>query len=144
MTMVNENTTRVERRPVSGLARIARLLYLLCAGLFAACVVVQVFLAGAGALVGSAYWAQHRSFGSAIQVLPLAMLVIGLFGRMPWRMNALNALLFVLFALQYIFLYVLPRIDPLLRALHAVNALALFGLALYLARRAWQLTRTDM
>jgi hypothetical protein len=71
------------------------------------------------------------------------MLVVGLFGRMPWRMNALNALLFVLFALQYIFLYLLPRVDPLLRALHAVNALALFGLALYLARRAWQLARAD-
>jgi hypothetical protein len=54
MTMVNESTTRVERRPVSGLARIVRLLYLLCAALFAVCVVVQVFLAGAGALVGSA------------------------------------------------------------------------------------------
>jgi len=30
---------------------------------------------------------------------------------------------------------------PALRALHAVNALAMFWLAVYLTRRAWQLAR---
>jgi hypothetical protein len=141
MTTLNEQATRIERRPVGAIARVARSIYLLCAGLFAAAIVVQVFLAGAGALVQSSYWAGHRAVGGTMPLLIIAMLLIGLFARLPWRLHALNALAFVLFAMQYIFLWLLPSVAPILRALHAVNALAIFALAVYLVRRAWQLTR---
>jgi hypothetical protein len=141
MTTLNEQATRIERRPVGAIARLARGLYLLCAGLLAAGIVVQVFLAGAGALVQSSYWAGHRSLGQSLGLLAIVMLVVGLFGRLPWRLHALNALAYVLFVMQYIFLWLLPSVAPILRALHAVNALAMFALAVYLVRRAWQLTR---
>jgi hypothetical protein len=141
MTILNEQATRTEPRPVGALARVARGIYLLCAGLFVVAVVVQVFLAGAGALVQSSYWVGHRTLGGTMPLLIIAMLVVGLFGRLPWRLHALNTLAFVLFALQYIFLGALPSVAPILRALHAVNALAIFALAMYLTRRAWQLTR---
>lgn len=53
------------------------------------------------------------------------------------------ALLFVLFVFQYLFLWVLPALGlPALRALHAVNALALFWLAERLAKRVWHMNRS--
>ena len=142
MAKLTMNELHDEPRRLPGLARWARIAYLLCAGLFAACVVVQVFFAGAGALAGSSYWSAHRGFGQAIQWLTVAMLVVGFFGRLPRRMHGQNVILLVLFVLQYIFLWVMPQIGlPVLRALHAVNALGIFSLAMYLTRQAWQLAR---
>jgi len=138
---------RNERHNDRQLARrdvwLARGAYALCAGLFAACIILQVFFAGAGVLVAASYWNAHRGFGQAIGWLTFAMLGIGLAARLPWRMHALNVLLALLFMLQYVFLWVLgPAVGvPALRALHAVNALALFWLTVYLGQRGWRLLR---
>jgi hypothetical protein len=135
------NELRSARR-VSPLVRAARIVYLICAGLFVAGIATQVFFAGAGALVQPSYWSTHRSFAHVIEGIPVALLIIGFFSRLPWRMYALNVLVIVLFTLQYIFLYALPRLGlPVLRALHAVNALVLFWTAVYLAQSAWRLIR---
>ncbi len=104
---------------------------------------LQVFLAGAGVLVDPRYWAMHTVWGHSIQVFPIFLLLVGLIARLPWRMLLLTALVFVLFMLQYLFLWVLPGAVGIkaLRALHAVNALAFFWIALYLAQRSWRLLR---
>jgi uncharacterized protein DUF6220 len=151
MTMIDTREPHSEPRRLPVIARLGpkiawmgRVLYLLGAALFAACVVLQVFFAGAGVLVHPSYWSMHRSFGAIVVPLSFALLPIGIVGWLPWRMHALNLLVIVLFVMQFIFLWVLGKAVgvPALRALHAVNALALFWLTLHLTRSAWRLLRT--
>jgi hypothetical protein len=140
-TAIEGNRSRTERR-LSPLAWLSRLAYALGAALFAGCIVLQVFFAGLGALADPAYWALHRAFGPVIGFIPLALLPVGLVGRLPWRMVGLTALLFPLFVMQFIFLYAPLGLGVVeLRALHAVNALVLFWAGAHLARRAIGLLR---
>jgi hypothetical protein len=116
-----------------------RRLYLLAAGLVGVSIVLQVFFAGAAVLVDPAYWATHRAFGHTIDVAVIVLLLIGLATRLPWRLQALGGLLYVLMFLQFLFLHLMPQIGvPLLRALHAVNALALFSVAVLLVLKIRQ------
>lgn len=117
----------------------ARRFYLVLVGLFAVGVVFQVFFAGLGVLVDPSYFGWHTTFAHMLELILLASPVVGLFGRVGWRSSGLNALLFILFGMQYFFMYGLQ--GPL-RALHVVNALAIFWLALQLSQQAWRLTRT--
>lgn len=128
----------------SGIIRGVRLFYWACAALLAMGVVAQVFLAGATLLAGGGfdYLDVHRSLAHLIELAAIVLMVAGLFTRLPWRVQGLGLLFFLLMFLQYVFLYVMPAVGlPALRALHAVNALAMFWLAVYLTRRAWQLAR---
>ncbi len=122
---------------LSGFVRGARWAYVGVVGIFLASIVVQVFFAGAGALVGPQWWASHETVGHIIDLIVLAMFIVGLFGRLPWRMHGFNLLVYVLYIMQYVYLWVLPDVTgvPVVRALHAVNALALFWLGLYLLRQ---------
>lgn len=117
----------------------ARQFYLVLTGLFALGLVIQVFFAGLGVLVDPSYFGLHTTFAHMLELALLALPVVGLVGRVGWRNFGLNALLFVLFGMQYFFMYGLQ--GPL-RALHVVNALALFWLALQLSQQAWRLTQT--
>ncbi len=141
--MIDTNKQPSIPRGGSAFVRLARSVYTLAAGLFVGAIILQVFLAGAGALVHPRYWPMHMAWGHIITSFPILMLAIGLLARLPWRMLGLTALLFVLFVLQYVFLWVLPDVVGIvaLRALHAVNALAFFWLAVYLAQHAWRLVR---
>lgn len=118
-------------------ARPARRIYVACAWLFAAGIVVQVFLAGVAVLVDAGRWGDHRAFGSLLFHLPPVMLVAALAARLPRRIVGLSALAVALVLLQFV-LVSLPAVGGagLIRALHPVNALALFWLALTLARGA--------
>ncbi|HEY1012989.1 MAG TPA: DUF6220 domain-containing protein [Herpetosiphonaceae bacterium] len=121
----------------------ARQLYLFGNILLAVGVIVQVFWAGAGALAGPANWAAHRSFAHIIEFLAMGLLLIGGVGLVRARIYGLSWLMYGLFTLQYVFLYAVPRLDLpiLLRSLHAVNALAIFWLALLISRQAWRWLR---
>lgn len=116
----------------------ARWTYLILAGLFAVGIVLQVFFAGLGVLVDPGYFGLHTTFAHLLEPLLLALLVLGVVGRVGWRVFGFNALLLVLFGMQYAFMY---GFQGPLRALHVVNALALFWLALHLTRRSWRLIR---
>ena len=118
----------------STVAHVSRIIYLLLAGLFAGGIGIQVFLAGAGVLVNPSYFAMHASFAHILELFPLLMVIVALVARLPWRQVGLTALLFVLFMLQYFFLYGVAAATGIvmLRAFHAVNALAMFWAALYL------------
>jgi hypothetical protein len=142
MTKIGARAIHSDPQRLPAWARWARLIYTLCAWLFAASIVLQVFFAGLGVLVNPGYFDLHRAFGPTIELFPVLMLVAGVIGRLPWRVLALTALGLVLFMFQYIFLYAMPRLGlPTLRALHAVNALALFWLGMYFGQRAWRLLR---
>ena len=112
-----------------------RLAFIGVAWLFLACVVVQVFLAGLGVFAGAQNFSLHREFGYVFGWLTLVLLLLALAGRLGRRWVGLSALLLVLFALQSVFV-ALREIAPAVAALHPVNALAIFGVALHVAMRS--------
>lgn len=112
-----------------------RLAFIGVAWLFLACVVVQVFLAGLGVFAGAQNFNLHREFGYLFGWLTLLLLVLAIAGRLGRRWIGLSALLLVLFALQSVFV-ALREALPAAAALHPVNALAIFGVALHVARRS--------
>ena len=112
-----------------------RLAYMGVAWLFLACVVVQVFLAGLGFFAGAQNFSLHREFGYLFGWLTLVLLLLAIGGRLGRRWIGLSALLLVLFAFQSVFV-ALRELLPAAAALHPVNALAIFGVALHVARRS--------
>jgi hypothetical protein len=137
-----QTTATVPARRLSPITGLARLLFTLGAGLFVASIALQVFFVGLGVLADPTYWDLHRALGPLIGFLLLGLLGVALVARVPWGVLGQTALLFVLFVLQYIFLHAPLGMGVMeLRGLHALNALALFGLGLALARRAAALLR---
>jgi Family of unknown function (DUF6220) len=106
------------------------------AWLFAACIVVQVFLAGLGVFDGPARFEAHRNFGYLFGWLTLVMVIIAAVGRLGRVLIGLAVLALVQFALQSVF--ILFREDlPAVAALHPVNGVLLLLVALAIGRRAW-------
>lgn len=143
MTTGDTDSLTIAARQPSVLVRFGRVVYLLATALFAAFVVLQVFLAGLTLLVNSSALETHRAFGHLALSIPLFLVPLGFLGRVPWRVTGLNLLLLVLGISQYVWLD-LPAAAgfPALRALHAVNALALFWLAAYLTQVGVRLLQT--
>jgi len=116
---------------------IARTAYPLVAGLFVACAVIQVFLAGLGIFDDPNAFVTHRNFGYLFGWLTLVLLVIALVGRMPRRYVGLAVLSLVLFALQSVFV-ALREDMPALAALHPLNGFLIVGAATYAAWTSWK------
>ena len=111
-----------------------RLLFAGAAWLFVACIVVQVFLVGLdifAKLEGSI----HRDFAYVYGWLAPVLVLLARGTHVPVGTRSLTLALLVLFAAQT----VMPSLKdqyPLIAALHPVNALAIFVVAIILARRA--------
>jgi hypothetical protein len=131
--------------PVQGgsLTTLLRGAYLILALLFVGAVIMQVFFAGATLLSDAHYLIDHRSLGEAMWPLPVLMILVSLAARLPRRHVLLSILLLVLYAMQYMVIHVFPSMGmpTAFRALHAVNALLLFWLALHLAKSTWRMIR---
>lgn len=142
MANISEDQGQPRAQQVSAVVRWVRATYVLVAACFVGAIALQVFLAGASALVHPRYIGLHTTIGHVLQFFPIGLILLSLAGRLPLRLLGLTALTLVLFALQYVFLWVVPSLGiPILRALHAVNALVLFWITLYLAQRVWPLAR---
>ena len=129
VTSLPQQRTRAPRR-------VPLVIYTALAVVFLLSVVVQVFLAGAGIFASASWLGSHGIFGHVLPVIPLLMVILGLVGRLPRPINWLTVLLLVLVYIQPWFIYLARDIGtPLLAALHPVNALAIFTLALYLLYR---------
>lgn len=119
----------------------ARLAFLAGAWLFVVCIIVQVFLVGLD-IFTEMEGDVHRDFAYLYGwLVPLLVLLAGA-ARVPAGTRSLTLLLLVLFAAQT----VLPSLRdqlPLLAALHAVNALAIFAIGIVVARRATQWIRPE-
>jgi hypothetical protein len=117
----------------------ARVAYTVTAWLFVASVAAQVFLAGMATFVDPVNWAQHKSFVHVFEGLPLLMLGLGFAGRMlRWQ----PVVLFLLIAAQYATVEIGRNADMrIVGALHPVNALLIFWLALSVAQQAWAMVR---
>ena len=118
----------------------ARMALPFVAGLFVACAVVQVFLAGLGVFDDPRAFVTHREFGYLFGWLTLIMLVLALVGRVGRRITGLTVLILVLFALQSVF--VVLRADmPAIAALHPLNGFLILGISILTTREAWRARR---
>jgi hypothetical protein len=106
------------------------------AGLFVACGIVQVFLAGLGVFSEAASFITHRDFGYLLGWFTLAILILALVGRERRMVVGLSILLLVQFTLQSVF--VALRTDlPTIAALHPVNGFLILVVGLVIGRLAW-------
>lgn len=114
----------------------ARLAHPFTAGLFVACAVVQVFLAGLGVFDDPKAFLTHRDFGYVFGWLTLVVLVLALVGRMPRHIVGLSVLILVLFAFQSVFVALRTTL-PVLAALHPLNGFAILAVAWNTTRASW-------
>jgi hypothetical protein len=115
----------------------ARSAFPFVAGLFTACAVIQVFLAGLGVFDDPSAFITHRDFGYAFSLLPIVMLVLALVGRMPRRFAGLSALLFGLFILQSVFVAMRESM-PAVAALHPLNGFLILAVGALTTYWSWQ------
>lgn len=106
-------------------------------GLFVACAVIQVFLAGLGVFDDPRTFITHREFGYAFGWLTLVILVLALVSRAPRRLVGLSVLMLGLFALQSVFVAVRMEM-PALAALHPLNGFTILAVGVVSTRVAWQ------
>lgn len=109
--------------------------YVLVAGVFATCVLVQVYVAGMAVFVDPANWSLHAGFVHAFEPLLPVMLVLAFLGRLPRRLKLAPVGLFVLVSVQYA---TASAFGSMVAAVHPVNAVAIFLLALLATGRAWR------
>ena len=113
-----------------------RTLHAATAAVFAASLVVQVFLAGLAIpqLGGNGSFATHRDFGYLIGLITLLVLVTAVIARMGRRRITQSAGLLGLYVVQSSLPYMgIGAIE----ALHPVNAVVMFVAAAWYARTVW-------
>jgi len=119
-------------------------LHAAAAAVFLVAILVQVFLAGTALanLGGSGNFETHIEFGYTwVGLAALAVLLTALAARRPLRETGIAVALLVLYVVQTL----LPGFRasaPWVAALHPVNALFLFALAAWYARRTWRAAMT--
>ena len=115
------------------------------AAIFVVTIVVQVFLAGLAIanLGGSGNFSTHIEFGYTwIGLAALALLVTVFVARRPRRDVGVVVAIIVLYVIQTI-LPAFKSSSPAIAALHPVNALLLFAVAAWYARRLWLAAMPD-
>jgi hypothetical protein len=120
--------------------RYVRFVYVGLAWLFVAAIVIQVFLIGLGLFGDPEYRKTHAGVGLLLFVPALALLIFAIVARPGRRSVGLVVLLFVLYIVQAS----LPSAQndyPAIAALHPVNAMLMFLLAVSIARAATALVR---
>ena len=115
----------------------ARSAFPFVAGLFTACAVIQVFLAGLGVFDDESAFVTHRTFGYLFFWLTIVMLILALVGRMPRRYAGLSALLFGLFILQSVFVAMRESM-PAVAALHPLNGFLILAIGTFTTYWSWQ------
>jgi hypothetical protein len=118
----------------------ARRAHPIACGMFAACAVIQVFLAGLGVFDDPRAFITHREFGYLFGWLTLVVLVLALVGRLPRRFTGMSILILVLFAFQSVFVALRAEL-PAVAALHPLNGFAILGLAALTTRASWAVAR---
>ena len=116
---------------------VARSAFPFVAGLFTACAVIQVFLAGLGVFDDELAFITHRNFGYLFSWLTIVMVILALVGRMPRRFAGLSALLFGLFILQSVFV-ALRESMPAVAALHPLNGFLILAVGALTTYWSWQ------
>lgn len=108
--------------------------------LFLVGVVVQTLYAGLGVFGSREDFEVHLVLGYTLHLVPILVLVAAALGRVGRSTLLWSVALLVTVGVQP-FLPALRDTAPLLAALHPVNALLIFGIAVVLARRSLDLVR---
>ena len=103
--------------------------------LFVACLVVQFFLVGLDVFGATGESKIHRDFAYVYGWLAPIMVLLAVAVGGPRRVIRLAVVLLVLYAVQT-YLPTIAEAAPMLAAIHAVNAFAVFWVAVQLARAA--------
>lgn len=124
----------------SGPRAIARTAYVVGVRLLLASIVIQFLLAGLGIFDNAGFFYWHVNVnGAVVGLLPLLLIVIGWFGRVPGRTLWLTAAVVGLVTVQSLLLIPYRSgATGLLRAvsgLHVVNAVFIFWVGLKLVER---------
>ena len=127
-------------QPARSRAReIARQAYVYGIWLLFASIIVQFFLAGLGALDNPTYWVWHVTNASVVGLLPLVLVAVGAFGRVPGRTLWLTAAVFGLVVLQSLLIAPYRAAATgwvrAIAGLHVVNGLLVFWVGLKLLER---------
>lgn len=108
------------------LVRWSRIGAMVSAWLFAAGIVIQVFLAGLALFDTALRWDDHSSFGYMIGIFPLITIVLVLVGRLPAPIIGMTVVMVVLYVVQT----ALPNLEfDYVAALHPIVAVALMGMS---------------
>ncbi len=121
--------------------RLSRYAYAAAAWLFVVGILTQVYLVGLSLLGQQPSWQTHVGLGHGLSIVALLMVALAYTSRLPRPMKPftwLNLVIDILLADVVIFM---RGSAPLVAALHPVLAILLFGIAGFLAMRAWQLVR---
>jgi hypothetical protein len=118
---------------------LARLAFAAVAWLFLGCLVVQVLLVGLD-IFADLGGSIHRDFAYVYGWLTPVLVLLAGFAQAPRSTRDLTIVVVVLFAVQVV-LPSMRDVLPILAALHAVNALAIFALGMVVAARATHLLR---
>jgi hypothetical protein len=115
-------------------------LYLIAAGIFTIAQADdnQKSVYSAFKNAGDNYVGVHAFNGWLVGILIIIFLAISFAARLPWRTTGLNALLLVLYVVQFVLAH---TGIAALSAVHGVNALVLIGLTGYLTSRHWAFGR---
>jgi len=112
------------------------------AWLFLAGIVIQTFYAGLALFSPGEGFETHVGLGWALHLAPILVLIAGALGRVGRNALLWTAALVATVLVQP-FLPGLRESAPILAALHPVNALLIFWLALVVARRSLALRRAE-
>ena len=108
------------------------------AWLFAALLLLQIFLAGLGVFEDPRSFVTHREFGYGISWLILVLIVLAVVGRVPRAILGLCVLLAVQIILQSVFV-AMRGSNPAIAALHPVNGVLMLVVTIAVARGAWRI-----
>lgn len=116
----------------SGRKRYSRIVFAVLAWVLVVCVLVQVFLAGLIVFESGEYIEDHQTFVHVFEFVPWIMLLIVFIGGLGRSLAIHSFVLGILIGLQYAFA---EAENGMVGALHAVNALLIFWLAIATALR---------
>ncbi|MFD2924663.1 DUF6220 domain-containing protein [Halobacillus naozhouensis] len=109
-------------------------------GVFSACIVVQIFIAGLAIFDTPLHWEHHRFFVHLFDKLALLILVLSFVCKMPASIRWQSGAMFFLVYLMYFSAYVGALISWG-AAFHPVLAMLLFSISVYCTVQSWRTMR---
>ena len=122
-----------ERMPGTDLAPLAQRAFVVVAWVLVACLVIQFFLVGLDIFEAIGESELHRDFAYVYGWLTPILVLLAMAAGLPRRVLLLTVALLALYAIQT-YLPTIADALPGLAALHAINALLVFWLAVQVAR----------
>ncbi|MBO0992672.1 DUF6220 domain-containing protein [Bacillus sp. SD088] len=126
----------MEQRNVATGVQISRYAYTILAMIFAACLLVQVFLSGMAIFWNATNWQLHIAFVNFFQYIPVILLILAFTGQIKGGLRWMPIGLIVLIIIQY----ATVNMTNYIAAIHPVTGMGMFVLAINTAQASWGLS----